>query len=529
MALYLFLILSRSEAMIESFKIWGFIANFAWQIPKHKIVFAMNLDPSKLLFEALTYDDVLLIPAYSEVLPKDVDTTTQLTRNIQLNIPILSAAMDTVTEADMAIAIAQEGGIGIIHKSMSIEHQSEQVRKVKRSQSGMILDPITLHPEATLAEAHKIMSEFKIGGIPIINTQQELIGIITNRDLRFQKDLSISVSEVMTKENLITAEEGLDLQKAEEVLQEFKIEKLPIVNPKGKLVGLITYKDILKKKDRPFACKDNFGRLRVGAAVGITGDIIARVEALYKAGVDVISIDTAHGHSKGVIDAVRKIKAAFKDLDIIAGNVATGEGALALAHAGADGVKVGIGPGSICTTRVIAGVGVPQFSAVYEAAKALKGMDIPIIADGGIRFSGDLVKAIAGGASSIMAGSLFAGTEEAPGEVVIYEGRKFKTYRGMGSVEAMEVGSKDRYFQGDEIDVKKLVPEGIVGRVPYKGVVAEVIYQMVGGLRAGMGYCGAKDIAALKEAKFVKITAAGARESHPHDVQIIKEAPNYSR
>lgn len=489
----------------------------------------MTIDPSKLLYEALTYDDVLLIPAYSEVLPKDVDTTTQLTRNIQLNIPLISAAMDTVTEAEMAIAIAQEGGIGIIHKSMSVEAQSEQVRKVKRSQSGMILDPITLEPDATLAEAHRIMSNYKIGGIPIIGQSQELLGIITNRDLRFQKDLSVSVRDIMTKENLITAKEGIDLQKAEEVLQEYKIEKLPIVNSQGKLVGLITYKDILKKKDRPYACKDSFGRLRVGAAVGITADLMPRVEALQKAGVDVISIDTAHGHSKGVMDAIRMIKATFKGIELIAGNVATGEGAIALVEAGADGVKVGIGPGSICTTRVIAGVGVPQFSAVYEAAMALKKLGVPVIADGGIRFSGDLVKAIAGGASSIMAGSLFAGTEEAPGELVIYEGRKFKTYRGMGSVEAMEVGSKDRYFQGDEIDVKKLVPEGIVGRVPYKGLVSEVIYQMVGGLRAGMGYCGAKDIEALKQAKFVKITAAGSRESHPHDVHIIKEAPNYSR
>ncbi|MDX2304457.1 MAG: IMP dehydrogenase [Microscillaceae bacterium] len=489
----------------------------------------MNIDSSKLIFEALTYDDVLLLPAYSDVLPKDVDTKTFLTRNIEMNIPLVSAAMDTVTEFEMAIAIAQEGGIGFIHKSMSIESQSEQVRKVKRSQSGMILDPITLHPDATLADAQRIMSDFKIGGIPIVNAYTELVGIITNRDLRFQKNLSRPVRDIMTKENLITAPEGIDLHKAEEVLQEYKIEKLPIVSKSGKLVGLITYKDILKKKDMPFACKDEYGRLRAGAAVGITADLMDRIAALCKAGVDVITVDTAHGHSKGVIEAVKKIKSYFKDLEVIAGNVATREGAAALAEAGADAIKVGIGPGSICTTRVIAGVGMPQFSAVYECAQALLKYKIPLIADGGIRFSGDLSKAIAGGASSIMAGSLFAGTEEAPGEVVIYEGRKFKSYRGMGSVEAMEDGSKDRYFQSSEVDVKKLVPEGIVGRVPYKGRVSEVIYQLIGGLKAGMGYCGAKDIEALKEAKFVKITSAGVRESHPHDIQIIKEAPNYSR
>lgn len=489
----------------------------------------MNLESTKLLFEALTYDDVLLLPAYSEILPKDVDTSTQLSRNITLNIPLISAAMDTVTEFDMAIAMAQEGGIGFIHKSMSIEKQAAQVRKVKRSQSGMILDPITLRPEETLADAHRIMREYKIGGIPVIGTKGELLGILTNRDLRFQKNLAVPVGEIMTREKLITAQEGINLQKAEDILQEYKIEKLPIVNKEGKLVGLITYKDILKKKDMPNACKDEFGRLRVGAAVGITADLMDRIEALQKAGVDVVSIDTAHGHSKGVIDALKRIKSNFKGLEVIAGNVATGAGALALAEAGADAVKVGIGPGSICTTRVIAGVGMPQFSAVYAASQAVKHLKVPIIADGGIRFSGDLVKAIAGGANSIMAGSLFAGTEEAPGELVIYEGRKFKTYRGMGSVEAMEVGSKDRYFQDNEIDVKKLVPEGIVGRVPYKGAVSEVIYQMIGGLRAGMGYCGAKDMATLQEAQFIKITAAGVRESHPHDVQIIKEAPNYSR
>lgn len=485
-------------------------------------------DSSKILFEALTYDDVLLLPAYSEILPRDTQTTSQLTRNIQLNVPLVSAAMDTVTEYEMAIAMAQEGGLGFIHKSMTIEMQAEQVRKVKRSQSGMILDPITLTAEATLEEAHRIMSEFKIGGIPIVDESMNLIGIITNRDLRFQKDLTIKVGHIMTRENLITANEGIDLQKAEGILQEYKIEKLPIVTNQNKLVGLITYKDILKKKDRPNACKDQYDRLRVGAAVGVTPDMMDRIEALCKAGVDVVSIDTAHGHSVGVIQALKNIKAKFGDLDIIAGNVATAEGAKALADAGADGIKVGIGPGSICTTRVIAGVGMPQFSAVYESAKAVKGMGVPVIADGGIRFSGDIAKALAAGGSSAMVGSLLAGTEEAPGEVVIYEGRKFKTYRGMGSLEAMEEGSKDRYFQDAEDDIKKLVPEGILGRVPYKGKVGEVIYQLVGGLKAGMGYCGAGSITALQEAKFVKITAAGVRESHPHDIQITREAPNYS-
>ncbi|MCS6820258.1 MAG: IMP dehydrogenase [Microscillaceae bacterium] len=486
-------------------------------------------DNSKLLYEALTYDDVLLVPAYSEILPKDVKTTTQLTTHISLNIPIVSAAMDTVTEYEMAIAIAQEGGIGFIHKNMSIEAQAEQVRKVKRSQSGMILDPITLREDATLEQAHRIMHEFKIGGIPIVNAENTLIGIITNRDLRFEKDLTQSVSKIMTKENLITAEVGIELNKAEDILQRHRIEKLPIVDKNYKLVGLITYKDILKKKDRPFSCKDEFGRLRVGAAVGITKDVLQRVSALVKAGVDVISIDTAHGHSKGVIQTLQSIKKEYPNLDVIAGNVATAEGAKALAEAGADAVKVGIGPGSICTTRVIAGVGIPQFTAVYQCAQALKGSNIPIIADGGIRFSGDITKAIAGGASSVMIGSLLAGTEEAPGEVILYEGRKFKTYRGMGSLEAMEAGAKDRYFQSDEIDVKKLVPEGIVGRVPYKGFASEVLYQLVGGLRAGMGYCGAENIEALQKAQFVKITFAGMKESHPHDIQITREAPNYSR
>ena len=487
------------------------------------------LDSSKFLLEALTYDDVLLLPAYSEVLPRDTQTRTQLTRNISLNIPIVSAAMDTVTEYSLAIAMAREGGIGFIHKNMSIEAQAEQVRKVKRSESGMIIDPITLHEEATLAQAHKIMSEFKIGGIPVVNAQQQLKGIITNRDLRFQKDLSVKVADIMTKERLIVAEEGITLDQAEDVLQEYKIEKLPIINKEGYLVGLITYKDIIRRKDFPNACKDALGRLRVGAAVGVTADILERVGLLLQAGVDVVSIDTAHGHSKGVIDALKKVKSTYPQLEVIVGNVATGEGAKALADAGADAVKVGVGPGSICTTRIVAGIGMPQLSAVYEAAKALEGTGVPIIADGGIRYSGDLVKAIAGGASSIMIGSLLAGTEESPGEVIIFEGRKFKTYRGMGSLEAMESGSKDRYFQDAEDDIKKLVPEGIVGQVPFKGLVAEVLYQMVGGLRAGMGYCGAADIEALKKAKFVKITTAGVKESHPHDVSITRESPNYSR
>ncbi len=489
----------------------------------------MPLDNNKFLFEALTYDDVLLIPAYSELLPRDTDTSTYLTKNIKLNIPILSASMDTVTEFELAVAMAQEGGMGIIHKNMSIEAQAAQVRKVKRSESGMILDPITLHENASLKEVMDIMKNNRIGGIPITNEKGSLLGIITNRDIRFQKDPTKLVKDIMTKENLITAPEGIDLIKAEEILKENKIEKLPIINKKGKLVGLVTYKDILKKKDRPFACKDEFGRLRVGAAVGVTPDIEDRVRALVTAGVDMVSIDTAHGHSKYVIDTLKRIKAQFKTLDVMVGNIATGDAAKALADAGADAIKVGVGPGSICTTRIIAGVGMPQLSAVYEATKALKGKKIPIIADGGIRFSGDLVKAIAGGANAIMIGGLLAGTEEAPGDMIIYEGRKFKTYRGMGSLEAMQDGSKDRYFQDAEDEIKKLVPEGIVGRVPYKGKVSEVLYQLVGGLKAGMGYCGSKDIETLKTAKFVKITSAGVKESHPHDIQITREAPNYSR
>ncbi len=489
----------------------------------------MTLDSSKFLFEALTYDDVLLLPAYSQVLPRETDTSTHLSRNIRLNIPLVSAAMDTVTEYRMAIAMAHEGGLGFIHKNMSIAEQAVQVKKVKRSESGMILEPVTLNEDATLGDALNMMAEFKIGGIPVVNSSGILVGIITNRDLRFQKDKNKKVTEIMTKENLITALEGIDLTKAEDILQEYKIEKLPIVDKDRKLKGLITYRDIIKKKDRPMACKDEFGRLRVGAAVGVTPDLFERVEALINAGVDIISIDTAHGHSKGVIDAVKRLKQKFKDIDLIAGNVATGEGALALVEAGADAVKVGIGPGSICTTRIIAGVGMPQLSAVYESSKALKKSGVPIIADGGIRFSGDIAKAIAGGANTIMIGSLLAGTEEAPGEMNIFEGRKFKSYRGMGSLEAMEDGSKDRYFQDAEDDIKKLVPEGIVGRVPYKGMANEVIYQLIGGLKAGMGYCGAASIETMKESKFVKITSAGAKESHPHDVQITSEAPNYSR
>lgn len=487
-----------------------------------------SLDSNKFLFEALTYDDVLLVPAYSEILPRQTDVTGHLTKNIKLNIPIVSAAMDTVTQAELAIAIALEGGLGFIHKNMTIEEQAAQVRKVKRSQSGLILDPVTLKVNSTLRDAETIMREYKIGGIPVVDQNNKLLGIITNRDLRFQRDMEIPVERIMTKENLITAPEGINLEKAEVILQKYKIEKLPIVNKKGKLTGLITFKDIQKKKNKPFACHDEFGRLRAGAAVGVTPDIVERITALKTSGVDVISIDTAHGHSKGVMDTAKKIKSKFPSLELVVGNIGTGEAAKALAKAGADAVKVGVGPGSICTTRIVAGVGLPQLTAVYESAKALKGSNVKVIADGGIRFSGDIVKAIAAGADSVMIGSLLAGTEEAPGEMIIYEGRKFKTYRGMGSLEAMEVGSKDRYFQDVEDDIKKLVPEGISGRVPFKGHVAEVLYQMVGGLRAGMGYCGAKNIQKLKSAKFVKITAAGVQESHPHDVAITREAPNYS-
>ena len=483
----------------------------------------------KFLFEALTYDDVLLLPGYSEVLPRDTDTSTLITRNIRLNIPLISAAMDTVTEAQLAIAMALEGGIGVIHKNMTIERQAIQVRKVKRSQSGMILDPVTLHVDAKVRDAESIMREYKIGGIPVIDKGKKLIGIVTNRDLRFEKGLSRPIREIMTKRNLVTATAEVGLNEAEAILQKHKIEKLPIVDQNYHLTGLITYKDILKNKDRPNACKDEYGRLRVGAALGVTADIEDRISALVNAGVDLVAIDTAHAHSRGVIDAAKKIKKAFPDLEMVVGNIATAEAAKALAAAGADAIKVGVGPGSICTTRVIAGVGVPQLSAIYESAKAIKGTGIPIIADGGIRFSGDVVKAIAGGANTVMIGSLLAGTDEAPGEVILYEGRKFKSYRGMGSIEAMEEGSKDRYFQDAEDDIKKLVPEGIVGRVPFKGLVQEVLHQMVGGLRAGMGYCGARNIEDLHKAGFVKISAAGYTESHPHDIHITREAPNYSR
>jgi len=489
----------------------------------------MAIDTEKFLFEALTYDDVLLLPDYSEVLPRDTVTKTFLTRNIELNIPLVSAAMDTVTESQLAIAMALEGGLGFIHKNMTVEQQALQVRKVKRSQSGMILDPITLNINSTAREAENIMRENKIGGIPVIDSEKNLIGIVTNRDMRFIKNFDTPVETIMTKENLITAQMGITLDEAEEVLKQYKIEKLPIVDESGKLTGLITYKDILKNRNRPNACKDEFGRLRAGAAVGVTPDIEERIEALKNAGVDVVSIDTAHGHSKGVIDTAKRIKKMYGDLDVIVGNVATADAAKALVDAGADAIKVGVGPGSICTTRIIAGVGMPQLSAVYESAKAIQGSGVPIIADGGVRYSGDIVKAIAAGANTVMIGSLLAGTEEAPGEVILYEGRKFKSYRGMGSVEAMEDGSKDRYFQDAEDDIKKLVPEGIVGRVPFKGSVQEVLYQITGGLQAGMGYCGARTIEELKKAKFVKITGAGSRESHPHDIFITREAPNYSR
>jgi IMP dehydrogenase len=470
-----------------------------------------------------------VVPRYSEVLPRDVNTSVQLTRKLRLNIPIMSAAMDTVTESGMAIAMAREGGIGIIHKNMTIARQAEEVKKVKRSESGMIMEPVTLSAEASLREAVNLMRDHKIGGIPVVDGSNVLKGIITNRDLRFEKDLDKKVSEVMTKDNLITAELGTDLKGAQAILEKYKIEKLPIVDAQNKLVGLITFKDIQKVKNYPKACKDAHGRLVVGAAVGVTADTIERVSALVAVGVDVIAIDTAHGHSKGVMDEVKRVKAAFPDLQIIAGNIATGAAAKALAEAGADAVKVGVGPGSICTTRIIAGIGMPQLSALMEAAQALEGTGVPVIADGGIRYSGDIVKALVAGANVIMAGGLFAGTEEAPGETTFFEGRKVKSYRGMGSIEAMKDGSKDRYFQDAEEEVAKLVPEGIVGSVAYKGHVAEVLYQLVGGIRAGMGYCGSATIDELQTSKFVRITNAGMRESHPHDVAITREAPNYSR
>ena len=483
----------------------------------------------RIVMDGLTYDDVLLVPAYSEVLPRSVDLTTRFSRNIELKIPFISAAMDTVTEATMAIAIAREGGIGVIHKNMPIEEQARQVAIVKRAENGMIYDPVTIRRGRTVADALGLMGEYHIGGIPVVDEENHLVGIVTNRDLRFELNQSRLIDEVMTSENLVTTHVQTDLFGAAQILQENKIEKLPVVDDENHLIGLITYKDITKAKDKPMACKDQKGRLRVAAGVGVTNDTLQRIAALVEAGVDAIVIDTAHGHSKSVIEKLREAKANFPQVDIVVGNVATGEAARTLVEAGADGVKVGIGPGSICTTRVVAGVGVPQLSAVYDVASALKGTGVPLIADGGLRYSGDVVKALAAGGYSVMIGSLIAGTEESPGDTIIYNGRKFKSYRGMGSLEAMECGSKDRYFQSGVKDVKKLVPEGIAGRVPYKGTVQEVIYQLIGGLRSGMGYCGAANIEALHHAKFVRITNAGVLESHPHDVTITSEAPNYSR
>lgn len=487
-------------------------------------------DNSQRFFgEGLTFDDVLLMPGYSQVLPKEVDIKTKLAKNITLNVPLLSAAMDTVTEAALAIALAREGGLGILHKNMTIEKQADQVRKVKRSESGLILDPVTLTADATIGEASRIMRENKIGGIPIVDNSGKLVGILTNRDLRFEDNPKKKVSEAMTKENLFTAPEGTDLKKAEQLFKKTKVEKLPIIDKQGRLTGLFTYSDILKLKSHPNAVKDSFGRLLVGAGVGITKDFLDRVTALATVGADVIALDSAHGHSKGVIDALKTVKKNFKNITVIAGNVGTAAGAKALADAGADAVKVGIGPGSICTTRIVAGAGVPQLTAIMQAAAALKSKGVPLIADGGIRYTGDMVKALAAGANCVMMGSIFAGTEESPGETIIYEGRKFKEYRGMGSLGAMATGSSDRYFQDPEDDVKKFVPEGIEGRVAYKGTLREIVYQYTGGLRAGMGYCGAANISELQKATFVKISNAGMRESHAHDVEITKEAPNYSR
>ena len=495
-----------------------------------KILIAMQAHIQKILGEGLTYDDVLLVPAYSEILPREVNIQTKFTRNITINIPIVSAAMDTVTESRMAIAIAREGGIGVLHKNMTIEQQASKVRKVKRAESGMIMDPVTLPLDAIVADAQQSMAEHSIGGIPVVDSDGKLKGIVTNRDLRFEKKLNRPIVEVMTSENLVTAGKGTSLADAEVILQQKKIEKLPVVDESNTLIGLITFRDITKLTQKPIANKDSYGRLRVAAAVGVTADAIDRVEALVNAGVDAVIIDTAHGHTKGVVNVLKSVKSKFSEVDVVVGNIATAEAAKYLVEAGADAVKVGIGPGSICTTRVVAGVGFPQFSAVLEVADAIKGTGVPVIADGGIRYTGDIPKAIAAGADTVMLGSLLAGTKESPGETIIYEGRKFKSYRGMGSVEAMKQGSKDRYFQDVEDDIKKLVPEGIVGRVPYKGELFESIHQFVGGLRAGMGYCGAKDIATLKEkGKFVKITASGINESHPHDVTITKESPNYSR
>lgn len=489
----------------------------------------MSFIAEKIMMEGLTFDDLLLVPGYSEVLPRNVDLSTKFSRNIPLNIPMISAAMDTVTETTMAIAIAREGGIGVIHKNMTIEEQARQVRAVKRAENGMILNPISTTRDKTVGDALAMMAEFKIGGIPVVDEENHLVGIVTNRDLRFQRDMEKRIGDVMTKENVITTRQSTDLDAAADILQAHKIEKLPVVDAHKKLIGLITYKDITKAKDKPFACKDEQGRLRVAAGIGVTYDSVERASALIDAGVDAIVIDTAHGHSKGVAEMLKCVKKEFPNIDVVVGNIATAEAANFLIHAGADALKVGIGPGSICTTRVIAGVGVPQLSAIYEVAKALKGTDIPLIADGGLRYSGDIVKALAAGGSSVMMGSLLAGTEESPGETIIFNGRKFKTYRGMGSLSAMQKGSKDRYFQDVEDDIKKLVPEGIEARVPFKGTLQEVIYQMVGGLRAGMGYCGAPNIDELHHAKFTKITSAGYTESHPHGVMITREAPNYSR
>ena len=486
--------------------------------------------PNKIISQGLTYDDVLLVPAYSETLPRDVSISSKFSRNIKLNVPIVSAAMDTVTESQMAISMAREGGIGVLHKNMSIKDQADKVRKVKRSESGMIIDPVTLPTTALVADAKKIMQEYRIGGIPIVDDNGVLIGIVTNRDLRFEKNEGRPILEVMTSENLVTASEGISMLQAEEVLQAHKIEKLPVIDKNNKLIGLITFRDITRVAISPQANKDAYGRLMVAAAVGVTADVLDRVKALSEAAVDAIVIDTAHGHSKGVVAVLKKVKKDYPKIDVVVGNIATSEAATYLLEAGADGVKVGIGPGSICTTRIIAGVGYPQLSAIIEVSSVLAGTGVPLIADGGVRYTGDIVKAVAAGADCVMLGSLLAGTKESPGETVIYEGRKFKTYRGMGSMEAMKKGSKDRYFQDVEDDIKKLVPEGIVGRVPYKGELNESIHQFVGGLRAGMGYCGSKDIATLKEtARFVQITASGIKESHPHNVQITKEAPNYSR
>ena len=482
----------------------------------------------KFIGEGLTYDDVLLVPSYSENLPHEVSLASRFTRNISINTPIISAAMDTVTEHELAISIAQQGGIGVIHKNMSVDRQANEVRKVKRSESGMILDPITLDEKALIGDALKLMAENKIGGIPVISKDRKLRGIVTNRDLRFEKELSKKIADVMTTKNLITANEDVDLKKAENILQKHKIEKLPVIDKKDFLVGLITFKDIIKVKQHPNSCKDKFGRLRVAAAVGVTKDTFDRIKALVKSSVDAIVIDTAHGHSKGVINLLKKVKKEYSNLDVVVGNIATGEAAIDLVRAGADAIKVGIGPGSICTTRIIAGVGYPQLSAIMNVKNALENSNVPIIADGGIRFTGDIPKAIAAGASSVMMGSMFAGTQESPGETIIYEGRKFKAYRGMGSIEAMQHGSKDRYFQEDENDIKKLVPEGISARVPFKGSLKEVVHQLIGGLRAGMGYCGSKNIDELMNAKFIKITNSGMIESHPHDVTITRESPNYN-